>query len=46
MISINYDKMDAIGHRQIAVTKKRHGKAIGGARRIVYDLDKGIIGDV
>jgi intein/homing endonuclease len=46
MISINYDKMDPIGHRQIAVTKKRHGKAIGGARKIVYDLDKGIIGDV
>ena len=46
MISINYDKMDPIGHRQISVTKKRHGKAIGGARKIVYDLDKGIIGDV
>jgi len=46
MISINYDKMDPIGHRQISVTKKRHGKAIGGARKIVYDLDRGIIGDV
>lgn len=46
MISINYDKMDPIGHRRVSVTKKRHGKAIGGDKKIVYDLDRGIIGDV